>query len=71
MSTSYSVTLWCGCRVYVSRHPHSGVTNARVLEARGPACRVRTHHVGSRLWLWELLPDRRHPDPALTFERLA
>lgn len=68
MFSSYSVTLWCGCRVYVSRHPRTGSTNARVLESRGPACRVRTHAVGARLWLWELLPDRRQPEPALRFE---
>ena len=68
MSCSYCVTLWCGCRVYVSRHPRSGLTNRRIVERRGDACRVRSHMVGARLWLWELLPDRRQEAPAVEFE---
>ena len=65
---SYSVTLWCGCRVYVSRHPRSGLTNARLLERRGAGCPMRKHEIGARLWLWELLPDTRQPDPHVHFE---
>jgi len=65
---SYSVTLWCGCRVYVSRHPHSGLAHTRIIEQQGEQCRVRQHWVGARLWLWELLPDRRNSAPTVHFE---
>jgi hypothetical protein len=65
---SYTVTLWCGCRVYVSCHPSSGAAHTRIIEARGPGCRERRHERGVRLWLWEMLPDPRHPDPALRYE---
>lgn len=56
---SYTVTLWCGCGVYVSCNPKTGIAHSRVVETRGGACPVRRHEVGARLWLWELLPD--HP----------
>jgi hypothetical protein len=56
---SYSVTLWCGCRVYVSCHPITRLTHSRVIEQRGAACPIRRHEIGARLWLWELLPDPR------------
>jgi len=68
MPSSYAVTLWCGCRIYVSCHPRTSLTNTRVLEKRGDGCRVRNHLVGTRLWLWELLPDRRQTNPAVRFE---
>jgi hypothetical protein len=68
MFSSYGVTLWCGCRIYVSRHPRTGLTNSRVLEKRGDQCQVRRHRVGVKLWLWELLPDRRNDQPAVRFE---
>jgi hypothetical protein len=54
---SYTVTLWCGCRVYVSCNPVTGIAHSRIVEARGAACPVRRHEVGARLWLWELLPE--------------
>ena len=54
---SYTVTLWCGCRVYVSCNPATGIAHTRVVEARGTVCPVRRHETGARLWLWELLPD--------------
>lgn len=61
---SYTVTLWCGCTVYVSCHPATRMAHTRIVEARGAACPVRKHDVGARLWLWELLPappsDRRY-----------
>ncbi|HEX9367596.1 MAG TPA: hypothetical protein VF921_13270 [Vicinamibacterales bacterium] len=64
---SYNVTLWCGCSVYVSCHPTTRLVHTRIVEVRGPACPVRNHDVGARLWLWELLPapgelsrDARH-----------
>lgn len=68
MSNSYTVTLWCGCRVYVSCNPVTRCAHARIIERRGPACPERRHDVGMRLWLWEMLPDRRRPDPELAFE---
>jgi hypothetical protein len=54
---SYNVTLQCGCIVYVACHPETGVAHTRVLEGRGRLCLVRTHEVGVRLALAELLPD--------------
>jgi hypothetical protein len=54
---SYTLTLYCGCVVYVACHPHTGVAHTRVLEYRQPTCRVRKHEVGVRLALWELLPE--------------
>jgi hypothetical protein len=53
---SYNVSLWCGCVVYVSCHPETGLAHTRIIESRGTACPVRNHDVGARLWLWELLP---------------
>lgn len=55
---SYTVTLWCGCDVYVSCHPKTRIAHSRIVEARGSACPVRRHEIGARLWLWELLPER-------------
>ena len=54
---SYTVTLRCGCMVYVSCHPTTGLAHSRIVEARGALWPVRRHEVGARLWLWELLPD--------------
>lgn len=54
---SYTVTLWCGCKVYVSCNPATGIAHSRIVEARGAECPVRRHEVGARLWLWELLPE--------------
>jgi hypothetical protein len=55
---SYNLTLECGCVVYVSCHPQTGVAHTRVIEQRGHACRERMHDRGARLWVWELLPNR-------------
>jgi hypothetical protein len=54
---SYTLMLQCGCHVYVSCHPRTGVAHTRIIERRGPSCLVRQHEVGARLYLWELLPD--------------
>jgi len=54
---SHTLTLQCGCSVYVSCHPETGIAHTRILERRGADCRVRRHEVGTRVWLWELLPD--------------
>lgn len=56
-SRSYTLTLACGCAVYVSCHPRTGVAHTRIIERRGPSCRNRHHDVGARLWLWEMLPQ--------------
>ena len=54
---SYTLTIPCGCSVYVSCHPLTRVAHARIVERRGTACPMRRHVVGARVWLWELLPD--------------
>jgi hypothetical protein len=53
---SYSLSLACGCSIYVSCDPRTGLAHTRVVERRDARCRNRRHEVGSRLWLWELLP---------------
>ena len=58
---SYTLVLQCGCVVYVSRDPRTLVAHTRIVERRGPACRVRNHDVGARLFLWEILPERGLP----------
>jgi hypothetical protein len=68
MTSSYTIELPCSCTVYVSRHPRTGVAHTRVIEARGRRCRVRSHAVGTRLWLWELLPEQGVPDARVCFE---
>jgi hypothetical protein len=60
---SYTLTLTCGCVVYVSCHPQTGVAHTRVIERRGAACSNRHHDVGARLWLWEMLPTSAAPPP--------
>ena len=57
---SYSITLQCGCVVYVACHPETGHAHTRIIQARGTGCRVRQHGVGHRLFLWEILPDPTH-----------
>ena len=65
---SYNLTLQCGCVVYVSAHPKTRVAHTRIIQTRGPACRVRRHEVGLRLYLWELLPDDKSEVRSPTFE---
>jgi hypothetical protein len=55
---SYTVALWCGCRVYVSSNPATGLAHTRIVEVPGPRCPIKRHETGARLWLWEMLPDR-------------
>jgi hypothetical protein len=57
---SYNVSLRCGCQVYVSCHPRSGVAHTRVIEFRSQRCAIRSHDVGVRIPAWELL--RYEPD---------
>jgi hypothetical protein len=54
---SYTLTLQCGCVVYVSAHPKTRIAHTRVIQSRGSHCTVRRHEIGLRLFLWELLPD--------------
>jgi hypothetical protein len=56
---SYSLLLQCGCVVYIACDPRTSVAHTRIIERRGPACRVRTHEIGARLSLGEI---RRQPE---------
>jgi hypothetical protein len=67
---SYNLTLQCGCVVYVSCHPRTGVAHTRIIERRGTMCRQRMHDRGARLWLWDLLPSDGHAQPYMQRERL-
>ncbi len=58
---SYTLTIGCGCVVYVASHPRTRIVHTRIIEQRGAGCRVRSHDIGVRLQLWELLPD---PEPS-------
>lgn len=58
---SYTLTLACGCTVYVSCHPMTGVAHTRVVETHAYQCCRRRHERGTRLSLWELLPDPQAP----------
>ncbi len=40
VASSYTLDLPCGCTVYVSRHPRTGLAHTRVIEARGRWCQV-------------------------------
>ena len=68
---SYNIDLQCGCTVYVSMHPASGVAHTRIIERRGRYCDVRRHEVGLRLYLWELLPEPSHRLGREPAERMA
>jgi len=57
---SYCLTVYCGCVLYVACHPATGVAHTRIIQSRGPNCRVRRHEVGLRLYLWEILPNAEH-----------
>jgi hypothetical protein len=65
---SYTITLWCGCRIYVSCHPVTRAAHTRIIERRGAGCQDRHHDTGFRLRLWELLPDQRHQQAAVEYE---
>jgi hypothetical protein len=53
------LTLQCGCVVCILSDEHTGITEKRVLEARGSECHIRGHEVGVRVYLWDLLPPKR------------
>jgi hypothetical protein len=54
---SYTLTLNCGCTVFVREDPDGGTPPVRTLQGRGDDCRLARHAVGVRVWLWDLLPD--------------
>ena len=54
---SYTLTLACGCTVYVHQGVHRAAAPVRTLQGRGDCCPTPGHAVGVRVWLWELLPD--------------
>lgn len=58
---SYTLTLACGCTVYVACHPMSGIAHTRVVETHARHCGSRRHERGARLSLWEILPDPAAP----------
>jgi len=61
---SYNLTLQCGCIIYVACDPKTGLSHTRIVELRGQHCKVRRHDVGTRIYLWEMLPTPHHlPQP--------
>ena len=54
---SHNITLHCGCLVYVSCHPQTGIAHTRVIRRRSHLCSVRTHDVGVHLAASELPTD--------------
>jgi hypothetical protein len=56
---SYTITLQCGCVVYVACHPETHVAHTRVIESVGDRCDERRHERGVRVFPWELLRGRR------------
>lgn len=68
LSMSYAITLWCGCRLYVSCDPRTRTAHHRIIERRGDRCPERRHEVGLKLRLWELLPDARVGEAAASVE---
>jgi hypothetical protein len=57
---SYDLSLQCGCVLRVSRDPETGIALRRVIQSRGARCCDTRHQIGLRLYLWEILPDRKH-----------
>ena len=68
---SYTLALHCGCIVYVSCHPATHVAHTRVIESVGTRCMTRRHERGSRVFLWELLPEREHTFPPSRYTNCA
>ena len=68
---SYTVTLGCGCRVYVACHPRTGLAHTRIIEYLSTGCAVRSHAIGVRVPVWELLPyEPDEPSPVVLDELL-
>ena len=64
---SYMVTLECGCDVYVARNPLTGIAHTRIIERRSLHCPIRSHAVGMRLEIRELLPHGVQGPAAVRF----
>jgi hypothetical protein len=62
---SYIVTLQCGCDVYVTSDLRTGLAHTRIIERRAIRCPMRSHAVGTRLPLWELLPHAAQQTPGI------
>jgi len=60
---SYSITLRCGCSVYVSCDPKTHVAHTRVIETRGGDCRERRHELGVRLSEQQAIASICHEPP--------
>ena len=56
---SHTLMLPCGCLVYVACNPLTAVAHTRVIEKRGAFCGVRAHWIGARIFIWEILPERK------------
>jgi len=56
---SYTLPLPCGCTAYVSCAPDTGMAHTRIIEFRHAACLVRRHERGTKVFLWDLLPEPR------------
>jgi hypothetical protein len=54
--------------VYVSCDPRTRLAHTRIIERRGVSCPDRRHDVGTRLRLWEMLPDHRVQQAAIEYE---
>jgi hypothetical protein len=52
---SYTIALGCGCEVYVACDPLTRLAHTRIIDRHSLTCPVRSHEVGKRLHVWELL----------------
>jgi hypothetical protein len=60
---SYTVTLLCGCEVYVACASWTGLAHTRIIESQPLGCPIRSHGVGVRLQLCELLASPSDDSP--------
>ena len=68
---SYTITLQCGCDVYVACNPWTGLAHTRVIERRALRCPVRSHATGTHLQPSDLpSAEVRQPVLGTDFERL-
>jgi hypothetical protein len=63
---SYTITLRCGCSVYVSCHPKTDIAHTRVIETRGAHCAERRHERGLRLSGDQVTTGAPEPDSSCT-----
>jgi hypothetical protein len=45
------------------------MTEARIIEQRGSECQRPAHMRGGRLWLWEILPERKSAFDSATADK--